>query len=313
MALDAADAALHAAEGFLFGSDLGTLRRDLVAERQVVADDLARLAAALGVRPAPWLSPVPVRPPMLGLPVGTRACLFDLDDVLTDSSVLHALAWAEVFDDFLLRLAEQAGWQFVPFDREADYRQYLEGRPRLEGVHVFLASRGIHIPEGRPGGPRDADTAYGLARRKAAALQRDIGERGITAVGGARRYLEAVGHAGIARGVLSASASTDEMLDLAGLASLVDDRIDASVIEREELRSRPAPDTALSVCRRLGVPPAQTVCFTCDSAGIAAARGAGIESIAVGSLEESDDLLAFGAVRVVPSLTVLLDSRLVAR
>jgi beta-phosphoglucomutase-like phosphatase (HAD superfamily) len=80
---------------------------------------------------------------MLGLPATIRACLFDLEGVLTDSALLHAWAWSEVFDEFLLRLNEKTGWRFIPFDRGGDYRDYLEGRPRLEGVHAFLGSRGI--------------------------------------------------------------------------------------------------------------------------------------------------------------------------
>ncbi len=88
------------------------------------------------------------------------AGLFDLEGVLTDSGVLHAWAWGEVFDEFLLRLTEKAGWHFIPFDRSADYSDYIDGRPRLEGVHAFLGSRGVRLPEGRVDDPAEADTAH---------------------------------------------------------------------------------------------------------------------------------------------------------
>jgi len=125
-----------------------------------------------------------------------------------------------------MRRAGQTGWEFVPFERDADYRAYLDGRPRLEGIHLFLQSRGIRLPEGFPDDPFDADTAYGLARRKAAALGRGLRTRGVNALPGARRYLEAAGRAGLGRAVVSSSTRTLPMLELANLASLVDVRID---------------------------------------------------------------------------------------
>ena len=184
--LDRAERALGAASASLTAAELGQRRRALERERRETAELLAGLARIAGVQPAPWLSPVPVTTHMLGLPGGVGACLFDLDGVLTDSGVLHAWAWAQVFDAFLLGLSERAGWHFRPFDRDADYRAYLDGRPRLEGVHAFLDSRGIRVPEGRPGDAAGSRTATALAAQKSAILQRGLRERGVTALGGAR-------------------------------------------------------------------------------------------------------------------------------
>jgi beta-phosphoglucomutase-like phosphatase (HAD superfamily) len=138
----------------------------LSTERQVTRELLLRTARETGSRNTPWLSAVLIDARMLGLVTGVRACLFDFEGVLTDSGALHAWAWAEIFDPLLLRLSEQAGWAFRPFDRVADYRDFVDGRPRLDGIATFLASRGIRLPEGRPGDPAVADTVYGLARRK---------------------------------------------------------------------------------------------------------------------------------------------------
>ena len=197
LALDAADHALAAAHGPVHIADAEGRRRELVQERLGTAQLLTQLGRLTGVQPLPWLSSVPVTPKMLGLPDGVTACLYDLDGVLTDSGVLHAVAWAEVFDEFLLRLSETTGWHFIPFDRGSDYRDYIDGRARLEGVHSFLASRGIQLPEGRYGDPSNADTACGLARHKGEAMARGLHQRGVSAVPGARRYLEASGHAGL--------------------------------------------------------------------------------------------------------------------
>jgi beta-phosphoglucomutase-like phosphatase (HAD superfamily) len=311
--LDAAQRALDAAGGVLPGDELGPKLRALAQERQRTATTLAELARAARVRPEPWLSPMPVNAQMLGLPVTVRACVFDLDGVLTDSSLLHAWAWAEVFDELLLRLGETHGWHFIPFDRDADYRAYIDGRPRLEGVHTFLASRGIRLPEGRPDDPAESDTAYGVGKRKNEALTRGLQRRGVNAVAGARRYLDAAGRAGLARAVVSASASTLQMLELAGLATLVEACIDADAIRVEGLRSRPAPDVLLAACRRVGVRPDEAVAFTQSPAGVAAAHAAGSIVIGVGERGQAELLTGFGAERVVPSLSALLDPRLAER
>jgi HAD superfamily hydrolase (TIGR01509 family) len=237
---------------------------------------------------------------MLGVPEGVSACLFDLDGVLTDSGVLHARAWAEVFDEFLLRSSETTGWHFIPFDRQVDYRDYIDGRSRLEGAEAFLASRGMQLP----------DAARDLAARKGAALERALHQRGVAALPGARRYLEAAGHAGLGRAVVSASSSTLPMLELAGLTSVVEERVDADVIRTEHLRSRPAPDLLLDACRRLGARPEDAVTLTHSAAGVAAGHAAGLTVIGVGSGTDAELLHGFGAEQVVPSLRSLLDPRL---
>jgi HAD superfamily hydrolase (TIGR01509 family) len=293
-ALDADDRALTA-----YGSlqerthlDIGGLRRSLVHERQDVVALLARSARVADIHPAPWLSPVPLTAVIVGLPAGTAACLFDLEGVLTDSGVLHAAAWADTFDPFLLELSERTGWQFVPFGI-ADYREYIEGRSRLEGVQVFLASRGIKVR---------SDEAAALAARKHDALTHRLRSRGVTALPGARRYLEASGYAGLRRIVVSASTHTLPMLELAGLASLVDGRIDARLMRVEALRPRPAPDLLLAACRHAGVAPEHTVTLTHTAAGIAGGRAAGLSVIAVGCDGDGE--------HEVPSLGSLLPSRL---
>lgn len=310
LALDCAQRALSAAGGLLPAPELERRQRELARERQETAKALRRLANITGVRPVPWLSTVPVTTKMLGLPATTRACLFDLDGVLTDSAVLHAWAWGEVFDEFLLRLSEKTGWQFIPFERETDYSAYIDGRTRLEGIHAFLDSRGIRLREGRVDDPVTADSAEGLAKRKGEVLSRGLRQHGVAALAGARRYLEATGHAGLGRAVVSASTSTLPMLELAGLAPLVEERVDAQDIRSGGLRSRPAPDLLVVACRRLGVQPAEAVTFTHSAAGVAAGHAAGLGVIGVGDRDQQELLKGFGAEEVVPSLSVLLDYQL---
>jgi beta-phosphoglucomutase-like phosphatase (HAD superfamily) len=298
LALDAGDRALAAAGHDLPPGELSRRRLQLAHERQDTVKLLRESARETGTRPLPWLPPGRLTVEQLGLPPGTAACVFDLDGVLTDSGLLHAWAWAGVFDPFLLELSEQTERHFVPFDRDADYRAYIDGRSRLEGIHAFLESRGIHVA---------ARTAWSLATRKGETTARALQQRGVTALPAARRYLEAAGHAGLKRAVVSASASTLPMLEVAQLATLVDARVDADAIRDEQLHTPPAPDLLLEACRRVGASPERTVAFTSRPAGIAAALAAGATAIGVG---DEELLRGFGAPQVVPALPALLDRRL---
>ncbi|HJU46762.1 MAG TPA: HAD-IA family hydrolase [Gaiellaceae bacterium] len=309
-ALDAAERALIGARGSIPEAELAHGRRQLALERTRTGVALAALAGEHGISPAPWLSPVRVSPQMLGVPATARACLFDLDGVLTDSGLVHAHAWAEALDGFLLELTHRTGWHFIPFDPRTDYRDYIDGRPRLEGVHAFLASRGIQLPEGRPDDPAEVETAYGLARRKGDALRHALESKRVSPLDGARRYLEASGYAGLGRGVISASTTASLMLRQAALSSLVDVRVDADTMLHEGLRGRPEPDTLVHACRCLGVRPEEVVTFTNSAAGIAAARPLGMSVVGVGDDAERALLLGLGADHVVAALGSMLDRRL---
>ena len=246
----------------------------------------------------------------LGLEPSVEGALFDLEGVLSDSGLLHAWAWAEVFDEFLRDLSEKTGWPATPFDRGKDYRAYLDGRSRLDGVHAFLSSRGIRLPEGRVDDPARAETAHGLARWKSEVFAARLRERGVTALTGARRYLEAAGHAGLGRAVISASANTSLLLERVRLDTLLEAHVDADAMRTENLRPRPAPDVLLAACRRLGIAPEHAVTFTHSPAGVAAGHAAGLAVVGVGADAVQELLLGFGAERTVRSLAALLDRRL---
>jgi beta-phosphoglucomutase-like phosphatase (HAD superfamily) len=309
-ALDAGGRALEAATPELQPGLLGRHRYVLQQDRAEAAGLLTRVAVAEQTGLRPWLAPVQVTTHHLGLPPGTEACLFDLDGVLTDSNVLHALAWGHVLDDVLLRVAQETGRHFVPFDPVEDYRTHLDGRPRVEGVQSFLASRGLRLPAGAPEDPADAWTVHGVATHKGEALERLIHRRGVSGLPGARSYLLAAAFGHLRRGVVSASTTTLPMLELAQLATLVETRVDADVMATEQLRSRPAPDLLLAACDRLEVSPERTVTLTHSAAGIAAARVGGLTAIGVATEEQAALLEGLGASRVVPSLGALLDPRL---
>jgi beta-phosphoglucomutase family hydrolase len=251
---------------------------------------------------------------LLGLPSAVSACVFNLDGVLIGSAALHAAAWAETFDEFILARIERTGGRFAPFNPRTDYPEYMHGKPRLEGVRAFLASRGISLPEGVNDDPPGSETVHGLASHKKEVLLRRIEERGVSAFEGSKRYLELARDAGLHCAVVSASANTDAILERAGLASLVEQRVDGNTILAERLRGKPAPDILLAACRMLGVPPQQAAAFETSSAGVAAARAGGLGLvIGVDAGGQAEALRNQGADLVVSGLAELLEQNLPSR
>ncbi|WP_020391288.1 beta-phosphoglucomutase family hydrolase [Kribbella catacumbae] len=242
---------------------------------------------------------------MLGLPVPIRACLFDLDGVLTDTAAVHAAAWKEMFDDFL---RTSTGAAFVPFDAHDEYEAFVDGKPRADGVRDFLTSRGITLPEGRPDDAPGTQTINGLGNQKNLAVLRRIHDDGVKVFEGSRRYLEAAEKAGLRRVVVSSSANTREVLEVTGLAPLVEHRVDGVTIHEQGLRGKPAPDTFLAAAKWCGVDPAEAAVFEDALAGVEAGR-AGVFGFVVGvdRVGEAAALSAHGADTVVTDLAELLD------
>jgi beta-phosphoglucomutase family hydrolase len=247
---------------------------------------------------------------MLGLPTGIKACLFDLDGVLTDTAAVHAAAWKEMFDEFLRDYAEQHGIPFQPFDARAEYDAYVDGKPRVDGVRDFLTARGITLPEGTLQDPPAAMTVNGLGNRKNEAVQRRIRTDGVHVFEGSRRYLQAAEQAGLRRAVVSSSANTREVLDVTGLAQYVEQVVDGVTIRTDGLRGKPAPDTFLAAARRFGLDPAEAAVFEDALAGAAAGRAGGFGIVVgVDRVGQSDQLKAHGADVVVRDLAELLEGR----
>ena len=314
-AFDAAQRALRAAALYLRPEELREHAEKLEAERTDAVRLLRELArnqhkgaAHLHVALPPWEARR-----LLGLPDGIHACVFNADGVLIGSAALHAAAWAETFDELISRRIERTGGLFAPFSARLDYPAHIHGRPRIEGVHTFLASRGISLPAGEPSDPPGTETIHGLANRKNQALLRLLDAHPLTAFEGSRRYLELAGDAGLRRSVVSASANTEKMLERAGLAHLIDARVDGRAIVDEHLRARPAPDILLAACRRLEIEPRETAVFETTPAGVEAARAGGFAYVVgVDHAGATKTLARRGADLVVSSLAELLDRQAAA-
>jgi beta-phosphoglucomutase-like phosphatase (HAD superfamily) len=313
-ALLAAREALRAEEGILTPDELDAHERHLHDEYKTAAAELRQFALDEGLPTElaePFL-PRSLARRALGLPATTRSCVFELDDVLVGSAGLHLEAWKRTLNELLASRSETTyGSSIAPFDPRTDYPEHIAGRPRLEGVRTFLASRGIRLPEGRPDDSPGAETVYGVANRKHEWLGLLLERHGVTAFDGVRHYLELARDASISCAVVSASAHTDEMLERSDLAELVDGSVDAETIAAGHLRGRPAPDRLLAACRKLHVEPQRAAAFETTRAGVAAARAAGFAWVVavdpVGDPDRLRQLRRAGADLAVHGLADLLE------
>ncbi|WP_432057134.1 HAD family hydrolase [Streptomyces sp. bgisy022] len=240
-----------------------------------------------------------------GLPGTIRACLFDLDGVVTRTAVVHQAAWKEMFDAFL---RERDGEGFRPFT-STDYERHVDGRPRADGVRAFLASRGIDLPEGDPDDPPGARTVHGLGNRKNTALLHRIRTDGVEAYDGTLRYLRTVRAAGLGTAIVSSSANCRDVLRAIRAEDLFDVRVDAGTAAARGLAGKPAPDTFVAAARDLGVTPAEAAVFEDALAGMEAGRAGGFGYVVgVDRTGHRDALYAHGADLVVRDLAELAGS-----
>jgi beta-phosphoglucomutase family hydrolase len=239
---------------------------------------------------------------MLGLPDHVTACLFDLDGVLTDTASVHRAAWQATFDAYLAAAGEE------PFT-EDDYNDHVDGKPRADGVRDFLASRGIHLPEGEPDDPPDRDTVNGIGNRKNELLTEHIHRDGVRVYEGSRRYLQQVRDAGLARAVVSSSANAKTVLQVTGLDEYIQAVVDGHTIVEQNLAGKPAPDSFVVGAEQLGTQPANAAVFEDALAGVAAGR-AGRFGYVVGvnrlDVTHATGLREHGADVVVTDLAELL-------
>src|SRR3954452_19067273 len=245
---------------------------------------------------------------MLGLPDGIEACLFDLDGVLTRTAKVHAAAWKEMFDDYLRKRAERTGEAFVAFDAGDDYNEYVDGKPRYDGVRSFLQSRGVELPDGSPDDPPAAETIDGLGNRKNELVLELIERDGVDAYEGSIRYVKAARDAGLRRAVVSSSTNCRDVLEAAGMLDLFEEIVDGNVAREQGLKGKPAPDTFLAGARAVGVAADRAVVFEDAVAGVEAGR-AGSFGFVVGvdRVGHADALREHGADVVVQDLAELLE------
>jgi beta-phosphoglucomutase family hydrolase len=243
------------------------------------------------------------------------AVIFDMDGVITRTATLHAWAWKRTFDEFLARREAGGGGTQAPFDIDADYLKYVDGKPRHEGVRSFLAARGIALPEGHPADGPEAATVHGLGGRKDALFVDRMRRDGVEVFGSTIALIRALREAKQKTGVVTSSRNGREVLRGAGIEDLFDARIDGLDAEALGLQGKPHPDPFLRCAELLCVPPGRTLVVEDAVSGVEAGRRGGFGLVVgVDRGGNRDALATHGADVVVPDLAELtvadLDARL---
>jgi beta-phosphoglucomutase family hydrolase len=229
------------------------------------------------------------------------AALFDLDGVLTPTAEVHMRAWRALFTDFLTR----RGMVDQPYV-ESDYFNYIDGKPRYDGVRSFLASRGITLPEGEVSDDPATDTVCGLGNRKNSFFSSVLHDEGVEAYPGSVQLLDYLANRGTKLAVVSSSRNTPPVLDAAGLTSRFPVVVDGNVAAREHLPGKPAPDTFVYAAAQLGVPIERAVVFEDALSGVAAGRAGGFGLVVgVDRGVGADRLIESGADLVITDLAEL--------
>lgn len=233
------------------------------------------------------------------------AVLFDLDGVITRTARLHAGAWKQAFDEFLSQ--RQGSAPITRFDKDADYTNYVDGKPRYAGVQGFLDSRGIVVDPGDPSDPPGKATVWGIANRKNALFEQALREDHVEVYDGTLRWIRHLRGNGIKVAAVSSSRHCAAILDNAGIAGLFDVRVDGTTAARLGLRGKPAPDLFLKAAERLGVRPERAVVVEDALAGVEAGRAGGFGLvIGVDRGNGADALHQHGAGVVVSDLAEML-------
>jgi beta-phosphoglucomutase family hydrolase len=236
------------------------------------------------------------------------AVLLDLDGVITDTASVHAACWKQMFDEYLLKRAALKGEAFRSFEIATDYRLYVDGKPRFDGVRDFLISRGIQLPEGNMDDPPEAETVGGLGNRKNDLVNNIIEEKGVEPYEGSVKLIHQLRRQGFKIAVVTSSQNCTAVLKAAKLDHFFDLQVDGNVIHAEHLAGKPAPDTYLRAAKLLGVEPSRAIVIEDAISGVEAGSAGGFGLvIGVARRGNAEELRRHGAHLVVNDLGELVN------
>ncbi len=237
-----------------------------------------------------------------GKAYGYAAVIFDMDGVVTDTAGVHAAAWKSLFDEALPRISDAQ----APFDVDGDYRAFVDGRPREDGVRTFLASRGITLPEGSAEDGPEQLTVNGLSTRKQVFVTAELARGGVQVFPDAMELLRSLVQGQVPVALVTSSRNSEGVLDAAGITDLFPVRVDGTDALRLSLPGKPDPAMFLEAARRLQVEPADIVVLEDSAAGVkAAADGRFGLVVGVDRTNNGVQLAAAGAHMVVRDLADL--------
>lgn len=231
------------------------------------------------------------------------AVIFDLDGVVTDTAHVHALAWEKMFNEFLEKDADRQNKPFLPFDRRDDYLNYVDGKPRFDGVKSFLESRGVHPPYGSSDDDPDAETICGLGNKKNKLFQEILHREGPKVFQSSVEFIRRLKDRGVRVAVASSSRNCRLILELADLDDFFDVNVDGNVSLELKLKGKPEPDIFVTAARQLGLYPGECAVVEDAIAGVQAGQNGNFGLVVGVARSTPGELLKrFGADIVVSDL-----------
>lgn len=232
------------------------------------------------------------------------AAIFDFDGVVADTASLHIRAWKSMFDTFFSMDrktgGERSGHDLRPFDTQEDYRRFVDGKPRIDGVRDFLRSRNILLPEGRAADPPVLMTLHGLGNWKNRLFQKYLQDEGVRIADSLAALLDDLKRHGFRTAVISASKNCTVILEKVGLAERFDAKVDGLDTERLGIPGKPDPGIFLEAAARLGVEPGRCAVVEDSLAGVQAARSGGFGLVAgLAQGERQAEILRGGGADIV--------------
>ncbi len=229
-----------------------------------------------------------------------KGVILDLDGVITGTARVHGLAWESMFNDYLKMAAERDDTPFVPFDREKDYLQYIDGKPRMNGVKSFLESRGIHLPFGDYDDPPEKETICGLGNRKNRDFQEVLRVEGPDVFDSSIAFIKECKKQGIKIGVASSSRNCKLILELGKIEKYFETRVCGIVSRELNLKGKPDPDIFVTAAERLGLKPGACVVVEDAISGVQAGRNGNFGlTLGIAREIEPETLIQNGADLVV--------------
>ncbi|WP_052738961.1 trehalose-phosphatase [Pontibacter korlensis] len=235
-----------------------------------------------------------------------RALIFDLDGVITQTARVHAKAWKTMFDAYLEERARRDGKPHAPLNISTDYRQYIDGMPRYDGVRNFLASREITLPEGAPADEPGIETVAGLGNLKNVYFQELLQQDGVEVYFDTVAFIREMRAEGMRTAVISASKNCKAILAAAGLEELFEVRVDGVVAAELGIKGKPSPDIFLEAAKRLQVSPQETAIFEDALAGVEAGKAGGLGLVVgIDRTNQATELQRHGADMVLQKFPTL--------
>jgi len=232
-----------------------------------------------------------------------KGVIFDLDGVITRTAAVHAQAWETAFNEFLKQRAEEKNVPFEPFDPSNDYHNYVDGKPRFEGVLSFLKSRNVRLPPGTPEDPASMDSVCGVGNRKNDLYQEILRREGPEVFQTSVDLINELKKQGIRVGVATSSRNCQLVLQLAGLEDVFETQVDGVVSAEQDLKGKPEPDIFVTAAKNMGLNPGECVVVEDAISGVQAGNAGNFGlTLGIARNVQGELLMRFGADQVVSDL-----------